>query len=107
MAEDEKKSGEGTSPKGGPRLNIKVSDDAGRGVYANLVAVHNNEMDFIFDFIFVEPRRSQGQLVSRVVANPRTAKRLLKGLTELVRLYEGRFGEITLPDGATPRGKYH
>ena len=108
MAEDEKQGGKGGAPKGPPKLNIKVSDEVGRGVYANLAAVHNTEMDFIFDFIFVEPGQPRGQLVSRVVSNPRTAKRLLAGLGELVRRYEQRFGEIALPDPAsTPRGTYH
>jgi hypothetical protein len=93
--------------KGKTRLNIKVNDDVAKGAYANLPVVHNNDTDFIFDFIFVEPQRAQGQVVSRVVTNARTAKRLQAGLSELIRLYEERFGPIPMPERSTPGNNYH
>ena len=94
-------------PKKSGRVNIKINDAEARGAYSNLSIVHNNEYEFIMDFIFMEPGRPQGQLVSRVVTNPRAAKRMLTGLTELVRRYEDRFGEITVPNEKTPKGDYH
>ena len=93
--------------KGKPRLNIKVNDEVAKGSYANLAIVHNNDFEFIYDFVFVEPQRPQGQVISRVVTSPRTAKRLLNGLGELVRLYEDRFGTIKVPDPGHQQGTYH
>ncbi len=89
------------------RLNIKVADDVAQGTYSNLPIVHNNDMEFVFDFIFVEPQRAQGQVVSRIIASPRTAKRLQTGLNELIRLYEERVGPIPIPERNPPKGTYH
>jgi Protein of unknown function (DUF3467) len=108
MTEPKKK--EEQKKKDQQRLNIKVSDEVAKGAYANMVFVHNTEAEFVFDFIFTEPQRRQGHVVSRVVGTPRTAKRLLKGLTELVRVYEERFGEIANPEptpATPPKGTYH
>jgi hypothetical protein len=88
-------------------LNIKMTDEIAKGTYANLGIVHNNDAEFVFDFIFMEPQRRQGQVVSRIVTNPRTVKRLLLGLTELVQNFEERFGKIELPKVGSPKGTYH
>ncbi len=101
---NEKKTKQKPREKG--RLNIKVNDDTAKGTYSNLAIMHNNDFEFIFDFVFVEPQRPQGHVVSRVLTNPRTAKRMLTGLKKLVDLYEERFGEIKTPDAA-PKGTYH
>lgn len=104
MSEDEKDKTQKANPQ---KINIKVADEVAKGTYANLGIVHNRDTEFIFDFIFMEPQRRQGQVVSRVVANPRTVKRLLMGLTDLVRGYEERFGEIDIPKQGSPKGTYH
>jgi hypothetical protein len=106
MAQSDKPE-EPRSDKEKARLQIKVNDDMAKGVYTNLPIVHNNDMEFIFDFVFVEPQRAQGQVVSRVVANPRTAKRLQAGLNELIKLYEERFGAIAMPERSTGGSIYH
>ncbi|MBW2278751.1 MAG: DUF3467 domain-containing protein [Deltaproteobacteria bacterium] len=82
--------------------------EAARGVYANLALVHSNESEFVVDFVFAEPQRPAGHVVSRVVINPKTAKRLMKGLQEVVRRFEERFGEIKVPERGAPAGtSYH
>ena len=95
------------APKPAGSLNIKMTDDIAKGLYANLGIVHNNDSEFVFDFIFMEPQRRQGQVVSRIVANPKTVKRLLKGLNELIKNYEEHFGKIDLPKRESPKGTYH
>ena len=90
------------------RLQIKAADDVARGVFANLALMHHNESEFILDFVFVEPQRPVGQVASRVVMTPRSTKRLLVGLQEIVRRFEERFGQIPLPDPTTKTtGSYH
>jgi hypothetical protein len=107
MADDsEKKGGEGR-PQAPVALKIGAEAQVAKGVYANLSIVHNNESEFVLDFIFTEPQRAQGHVVSRVIVNPKGAKRLLLGLTELVRRYEERFGEIEATTGPIVQGKYH
>jgi hypothetical protein len=115
MADDDK-TGSGENPpakkpgkgKGPVRLQIKAGDEIARGVYANLALIHKNDQEFVLDFVFAEPQRPAGHVVSRVVVNPKTAKRLLKGMQEMVRRFEERFGEIELPDpGAPPGTSYH
>ena len=106
MAENDAKENP-PSPKNKGRLSIKVSDEEAKGTYANVAIIHNNDAEFIFDFVFMEPQRGQGHVVSRVVANPRTAKRLMSGLSELIKVYEERFGPIKMPESAPPKGTYH
>jgi hypothetical protein len=108
MAAEESDEGarEGKTPA--VRLQIKAADDVARGVFANLALMHHNDAEFILDFVFVEPQRPVGQVVSRVVMTPRSTKRLLVGLQEIVRRFEERFGEIPLPDpAAKTTGSYH
>ena len=98
----------GANPgKAQAKINIKVNDEAAKGTYANMAIVHNSDMEFIFDYIFMEPQRGQGHVVSRVIANPKTAKRLMLGLNEIIAAYEKRFGEILLPKIVPQKGTYH
>jgi len=105
--EDEDKQKKAQQGEVSDRLNIKVSDEIAKGSYANFVIIHNNDTEFVFDFVFAEPQRRQGQVTSRVVTNPRAAKRLLVGLGEMLRLYEERFGAIDLPPRNIPKSSYH
>jgi len=107
VEEDDKDETEKPTAKGPPVLRINAAESAAKGVYSNLSLIHNNEVEFIMDFIFVEPQRPQGHVVSRVVTNPKAAKRLLHGLQELIRRYEDRFGEIALPAAPNVQGNYH
>lgn len=93
--------------KNPPRLNIKLNEEVAKGQYANLAIIHNNESEFVLDFAFMEPQRRQGQVVSRVIANPRTAKRMLLGLSEMIRMFEERFGTIEVPEPGEPKSTYH
>ena len=105
MSNDEQ--GSTKSGKTQAKLNIKVSDEAAKGTYANVAIVHNNDAEFVYDFVFMEPQRGQGHVVSRIITNPKTAKRLMMGLNELIKAYEKRFGEIPLPKAVPPKGTYH
>ncbi len=106
MSDDEKIKRDVVEKSAG-RVQIKMEDEIAKGKYANVAVLHNNDSEFVLDFIFMEPQRGQGRVVSRIISNPRTAKRLLAGLSELVANYEKRFGEIQLPPMPSPKGNYH
>ncbi|MBN2803623.1 MAG: DUF3467 domain-containing protein [Deltaproteobacteria bacterium] len=84
------------------KMNIKVSDEAAKGVYSNISFVHNNENEFVLDFIFAEPGRPQAHVVSRVITNPRAAKQMAIGLKSLVERYEASFGTINIHQKSDP-----
>jgi hypothetical protein len=105
MSKEETRDGQLKTSKS--QLSIKVSDEQAKGTYANVAIVHNNDVEFVYDFVFMEPQRGQGHVVSRIISNPRTAKRLMLGLSELISAYEKRFGEIHIPKAAPPKSTYH
>jgi len=107
MTQDDEKKGDEARPKGPLALKISADAQVAKGVFSNLSIVHNNETEFVLDFIFAEPQRPQGHVVSRVIVNPKGAKRLMMGLSELVRRYEERFGEIPASAGPPVQGQYH
>lgn len=107
MAEQDERDDAGGAPKGPVAIKISAADAVAKGVYANLSLIHNNDVEFILDFIFAEPQRPHGHVVARVVTNPKAVKRLSIGLAELIRRYEERFGEIPVPAQANVQGRYH
>ena len=83
-------------------LKLIVDDDIAQGMYSNFQVVGSNETEFILDFAYIQPNQPRGKVRSRVILSPKHAKSLLGMLTERVRDYEGRFGEITLPVRQVP-----
>jgi len=98
-----------SSPQRPPvKMRIKIDDAMARGVYSNTAVVHHNDAEFVLDFLFSEIPRMQSQVVARIITNPRSAKQLARGLTELIARYESRFGEIALPQAPViDEGNYH
>ena len=78
-------------------LKIKLDEETSQGVYSNLVMVQHGESEFILDFMFLQPGRGEARVGSRVILNPRQAKRLMGALGDNVTRYERRFGPIPVP----------
>ncbi len=82
------------------RLQIQCPTELLQGAYANLTLVNAAENEFVFDFCFMPPQATGAEGIntatvrSRVIVNPRQAKRFLKALAESVSRYEARFGKI-------------
>ena len=83
---------------GKKQMNIKISDEELKGRYANLVRISHTREEFILDFINMVP--PQGTVTSRVITSPGHLKRLIRALSENVKLYEQRFG--TVEEAAPP-----
>lgn len=77
-------------------IQIQLDDVTAQGVYINLALINHTETEFIIDFIYVQPQAPQGKVRSRVITSPMHIKRLLNALSDNIKKYEQRFGEIKL-----------
>ncbi len=77
-------------------IQIQLDEATAQGVYSNLALINHTETEFIIDFIYVQPQAPQGKVRSRVLTSPIHMKRLINALTDNMKKYEDRFGEIKL-----------
>ncbi len=73
-------------------VNIAISEETHRGVYANKVLAAHSRDEFILDFVADFPPGAQ--IVSRVITAPAHAKALLETLQDNVSRYEREHGPI-------------
>ena len=85
--------GEASASQGG-QVQVKVTDEVLKGVYANMVQVGHTGEEFVLDFMNVLP--PAGSVVSRVIVSPSHFKRLVGALQENLNTYEKQFGTISL-----------
>ena len=87
----------GKSPRG-DEVNIEADKQISQGAYSNFVLITHSAEEFVLDFIYVEPPRDpgprRGTLRGRIIASPEHTKRILNALTENMKVYESKFGEI-------------
>jgi hypothetical protein len=76
----------------GQQIQVKASDEALRGLYANLMQAAHTPEEFVLDFMYVMP--PVGQLIARVIVSPAHAKRIAAALMDNVKKYEAQFGNI-------------
>lgn len=76
----------------GQQLQIKASDEALKGQYANAMQVSHTKEEFVLDFFLFHP--PAGQLGSRVIVHPSHVKRIAAALAENLKRYEEQFGKI-------------
>lgn len=79
-------------------LQLEVPEHMDITQYSNLVIVSFNEEEFIIDFARVMPGNRNPRIVSRIILNPRNAKRLAGLLSNNIVEYEKKFGIIVLPE---------
>lgn len=76
------------------QIQVKITDEILKGVYANLVVVGHSKEEFAMDFVSVSPAQGQGIVGAKVFLSPGHAKRLLAALSENIGKYEKQFGMI-------------
>ena len=81
------------------QLQIQLSPEVAAGKYSNLAMIGHSSKEFLIDFIFAAPGMPQAPVVSRVIMTPENAKQLMYALTDNVRKYEEKFGEIIRQGG--------
>ena len=86
----------------GQKIQIKMSDDVLKGVYANAMQVVHTQEEFIMDFMNLSPHQGVGIVNSRVIISPGHLKRMITALQENLKRYEDQFGSIQVaqqPEG--------
>ena len=81
------------------KMQIQSDPQITAGVYSNLMMVSHRKEEFVLDYLFVHPQRSQAgdgvaNLRSRVITSPEHAKRIVRALEDNLRRYEEKFGAI-------------
>ena len=80
---------------GQPRqIQIKVSDDVLKGVYANAMQIVHTKEEFVLDFMNLSPHQGVGVVSSRVIMSPGHLKRVIAAFQDNLKKYEDRFGKI-------------
>lgn len=75
-------------------MQIKISDDALKGAYANAMQVFHTKEEFALDFMNLSPHQGVGMVSSRVIMSPGHLKRVIAALQDNLGKYEGQFGKI-------------
>jgi hypothetical protein len=73
-------------------IQIKITDEIFKGVYANSMVVSHSKEEFVIDFINIFP--PGGIVTSRIITSPGHVKRIIRALGENLKKYEKTFGEV-------------
>ena len=92
-------------PQGQPassagQMQVKVTDEVLKGVYANMVQVAHTPEEFILDFMNLFP--PSGIVTSRIIVSPAHMKRIVAALQENIKRFEDQFGGIKVSSDAQP-----
>jgi hypothetical protein len=80
--------------QGQRQLQIKISDEVLRGVYANAMQVGHSKEEFVLDFMNLSPAQGVGIISARVIMSPGHLKRVIAALQDNLQKYEASFGKI-------------
>ncbi len=78
------------------KIEMKIDEKEGIGVYSNIAHVIHNRSEFVIDFARLMPGLNFAKVVSRIIISPANLKALSLALQENVKQYEKKYGEITL-----------
>lgn len=81
-------------PPEGKQIQIELDEKVGAGEYANLAIVTHSAAEFVIDFTQIMPGMPKARVRSRIVMSPLHAKAFAMALTDNLKKFEGRFGEI-------------
>lgn len=79
------------------KINVKIDENVGEGVYANFFMITNSQSEFVLDFGRILPGLPNAKIYSRVLTTPQHAKHLLYILKNNIEKFEKNHGEIKLP----------
>jgi hypothetical protein len=83
------------------QIQIKITDEILKGVYANFLQVMHTPEEFVLDFMNIFG--ASGAATSRVILSPGHMKRIITALQENMKLYEGANGVVKASDAPAPK----
>jgi hypothetical protein len=86
------------------QIQIKVTDDIMRGVYANALSVVHSKEEFTIDFMNIYPHQGAGIVNGRIIISPGHMKRIIEALQDNLSKYENQFGKIESAKAPEPIG---
>jgi hypothetical protein len=86
------------------QIQIKVTDDIMRGVYANAMSVVHSKEEFTIDFMNIYPHQGAGIVNGRIIISPGHMKRIIAALQDNLGKYENQFGKVEAAQAPEPIG---
>ena len=79
------------------QINIELEEKISSGEYANFVVVTHSGAEFVMDFTRILPGVPKAKVHSRIIMAPPHAKTFLKALSDNIKKFELKHGEIKVP----------
>lgn len=79
------------------KLNLKIDEKVGEGIYSNFCMITHSPSEFVIDFGRIVPGLPNAKIYSRILSTPQHAKQFLKILEQNIENFENKHGEISLP----------
>ncbi len=78
------------------QIQIKANEEMSQGRYSNSMFIAHGPEEFIIDWLLNSP--TGAHLVSRIIVTPGHVKRIISALSDNLKRYEEKFGEIKLAE---------
>ncbi|MEK7651888.1 MAG: DUF3467 domain-containing protein [Patescibacteria group bacterium] len=85
------------------QIQVKITDEILKGVYANTMQVSHTPDEFVLDFMNIFPASGVGIVTSKVIVSPAHYKRVLAAMQQNLKLFEDKFGTIKHVDTPEPK----
>lgn len=79
------------------KVNVKIDEQVGEGIYANFFMISHSQSEFIVDFGRLMPGMPSAKVKSRILLTPQHAKHLMMLLQKNIENFENQYGEVKLP----------
>ena len=87
------------------KLEFEVDEEQKIGKYSDVARIAHSLHDFTIDFGQVIPEEGKVKILARIKMSPTHTKAFLASLSQNLKRYESKFGEITLPKAPEVKGK--
>ncbi|MDQ3018581.1 MAG: DUF3467 domain-containing protein [bacterium] len=87
------------------QIQIKLSDEKLAGSYATHISVSHTQEEFILDFVNLLPNSPAGTFIQRIIVSPGHAKRLTAVLQDLLKKFDNKEFNASVPVSSTVDNK--
>lgn len=85
------------NPQQQKKVNVKIDEQIGEGIYANFMMITHSPSEFILDFGRMMPGMPSVKVKSRILVTPQHAKHFMQLLQKNIDNFEQQHGEIKVP----------